>query len=103
MHCTIRRSMRRMCITFVIILHGLAAAVASAQTTTPTADSLILFASPEGMELLERAEQKVDFFNLAPQFESQINRAYCGPTTVAIVLNALRVSQLRDGSLPLPH
>jgi hypothetical protein len=47
---------------------------------------------------LARATAKADFPGLANQFEAQSNVAFCGPTTVAIVLNAVR-----SGSHDLPR
>jgi hypothetical protein len=47
---------------------------------------------------LARANAKVDFAALANQFEPQSNVAFCGPTTAAIVLNAVR-----SGSRDLPR
>src|SRR5215467_6318244 len=51
---------------------------------------LIPFSSDEGLVRLARATAKVDFPALANQFEAQSNPAFCGPTTAAIVLNAIR-------------
>jgi hypothetical protein len=42
------------------------------------------------MTRLARSTAKVDFFRLANQFEGQQSLGYCGPTSVTIVLNALR-------------
>lgn len=53
---------------------------------------LVPFASPEGLARLARTPAKVDFAPLANQFEAQATIAFCGPTTAAIVLNALRPS-----------
>jgi hypothetical protein len=52
--------------------------------------ALVLFASDEGLARLSRSAAKTDFPALANQFEAQSNAAFCGPTTAAIVLNALR-------------
>lgn len=52
---------------------------------------LVGFAEPESMVRLSRSRHRVDFFHLANQFEAQSNRAFCGPTSAVIVLNALRV------------
>ena len=49
----------------------------------------------EGLARLARTTAKVDFPALANQFEAQSNVAFCGPTTAAIVLNAVR-SASRD-------
>jgi len=51
---------------------------------------LIPFSSDEGLARLARATAKVDFPALANQFEAQSNPAFCGPTSAAIVLNAIR-------------
>jgi hypothetical protein len=52
----------------------------------------------EGRARLARTTAKVDFPALANQFEAQSNVAFCGPTTAAIVLNAVR-----SGSRDLPR
>ena len=52
--------------------------------------ALTSFSSDEGLERLARARAKADFALLANQFEAQSNAAFCGPTTAAIVLNAMR-------------
>ena len=50
---------------------------------------LAAFSSDEGIGRFVRAVAKVDFPALANQFEAQSNAAFCGPTTAAIVLNAV--------------
>jgi hypothetical protein len=50
----------------------------------------VAFTSDEGIARLARAVAKVDFADLANQFEAQANSAFCGPATAAIVLNAVR-------------
>ena len=50
---------------------------------------LVPFATDEGLDRLSRSNAKTDFPYLANQFEAQSNRAFCGPTSSAIVLNAL--------------
>ena len=65
------------------------------------ADSgLVAFASDEGLARFARAAGKVDFPPLANQFEAQLNGAFCGPTSAAIVLNAVRN---RSADLPRDH
>lgn len=67
---------------------------------------LVPFASTEGLERLARSTAKSDFAPLANQFEAQATIAFCGPTTAAIVLNALRPSASvapRDRSRLLPE
>ena len=51
---------------------------------------LVSFSSDEGLARLARSTAKVDFPALANQFEAQSNPAFCGPTSAAIVLNAVR-------------
>lgn len=78
-------------------LHSLAYAQSSPPTTGAT-QSLVLFASDEGMARLARSTARVDFPVLANQFEPQSNGAFCGPTSLTIVLNALF-----SGSTDLPR
>lgn len=59
--------------------------------------SLVLFASDEGLTRLAQSTAKADFPALANQFEAQSNAVFCGPTTAAIVLNAVRG---RNNDLP---
>lgn len=54
------------------------------------APALVPFASEEGVARLGRASAKANFAPLANQFEAQYNGAFCGPTSAAIVLNAVR-------------
>lgn len=58
---------------------------------------LLPFASTEGLARLARSTAKEDFAPLANQFEAQATIAFCGPTSAAIVLNALRP---QDGAAP---
>lgn len=59
--------------------------------SSTAAPALVPFASKESMARLERSHHKIDFFHLANQYEGQTNKAFCGPTSAVIVLNALRV------------
>ena len=72
-------------------------AVAAAQDATRETPALVAFASDEGLVRLSRASSRADFAALANQFEAQSNAAFCGPTTAAIVLNALHE---RSADLP---
>lgn len=58
---------------------------------------LVSWASPNGVKRLGRSQYKADFFALANQFESQPNKMACGPTTTAIVMNALQSSADASG------
>jgi hypothetical protein len=73
------------------VLAGLVASCASVSSDLPPTPSqeLVAFASEEGMARLTRSAARADFAALANQFEAQSNSAFCGPTTAAIVLNAL--------------
>lgn len=72
----------------------------TAPAVAATDAGLVVFASEEGFERLARASAKVDFAPLANQFEAQLNGAFCGPTSAAIVLNTLRN---RSADLPRDH
>jgi hypothetical protein len=53
------------------------------------AQALVPFSSKEGLARLTRSNAVVNFPTLANQFEPQSNPFFCGPTSAAIVLNAL--------------
>ena len=61
--------------------------------------AIISFQDLESATRLERSRHKVDFFRLANHFETQTNKAFCGPTSAVIVLNALRAD---DGRIEKP-
>ena len=63
---------------------------AQAPAKPATEQSLVAFASDEGLARLSHASAKTDFPALANQFEAQSNVFFCGPTSAAIVLNAVR-------------
>jgi len=69
-----------------------AGAQVQAQQAAPAASApgLVAFASDEGLRRLAQASAKASFAALANQFEAQLNAAFCGPTSAAIVLNAAR-------------
>lgn len=79
---------------FVLIfsfLVGLGPMALARDDTQPSRDvALVSFASDAGLARFERSGAKVDFAPLANQFEAQSNIAFCGPTTAAIVLNAVQ-------------
>lgn len=75
---------------FLIAIALHAGAQAREETAPLPVETLVPFASTEGMSRLARATAKGDFPLLANQFEAQATIAFCGPTTAAIVLNALR-------------
>ena len=69
---------------------GLAPLAAGAETLPLTQD-LIAFDSPEGEALFIGAEARDDYFPLSIHFTTQVNPAFCGPASIAMVLNALDV------------
>jgi hypothetical protein len=82
----------------VLLATTLAAPALARDAVAPAvAQGLVAFASDDGLARLARSPAKVDFPALANQFEAQINTMFCGPTTAAIVLNAVRA---RSSSLP---
>ncbi|MCX8958746.1 phytochelatin synthase family protein [Erwinia psidii] len=63
--------------------------------------------SSEGIQRLSQASVKQDFFSLAPQFEGQNNKVYCGIASATIVLNTMRLHENKkiepDSSLISPE
>ena len=59
--------------------------------TLPLPDSVIGLTTTEGQALLVGAEARNDYFPLSIHFTTQDNPAYCGPASIAMVLNALDV------------
>ena len=57
--------------------------------TLPLPETVIGLTTPEGEALLFGAEARSDYFPLSIHFTTQVNPAYCGPATIAMVLNAL--------------
>ena len=79
-------------IVLVVLLAGALVAPAPARDVAPSSvvtQGLVAFDSDEGMARLARSTAKADFASLANQYEAQSNSIFCGPTTAAIVLNAL--------------
>ena len=88
----------RLGLAFLLALALVSQALARDDGAPTPAAGLVAFGSVEGLARLARATAKTDFPALANQFEAQSNGAFCGPTTAAIVLNALR-----SGSPDLPR
>ena len=57
---------------------------------------LVAWESGESIARLARSAHKTDFFPLSNNYVSQDNKIFCGPTSSAIVLNALRLGR-REG------
>ena len=79
----------RLGLALVLAFGAATATLARDDAAPPAAPGLVAFASDEGLVRLARSEAKIDFPSLANQFEAQSNAAFCGPTTAAIVLNAV--------------
>ncbi|MGB3201947.1 MAG: phytochelatin synthase family protein [Nodosilinea sp.] len=62
-----------------------------ASQTLPLPDHLIPLTSAEGQVLLRDSEALADYVPLTSQFVTQINQAFCGVASMAMVLNALEV------------
>ena len=78
--------------TMMLVLVATAAGMAGARAETlPMPEGVIAFASPEGEALFMGAEARNDYFPLSIHFTTQVNPAYCGPASIAMVLNALDV------------
>jgi len=80
----------RLTLAFLLVGAQLPSAFALDSAPTAVAQELVPFSSDEGLARLARSTAKVDFAVLANQFEPQSNAAFCGPTSAAIVLNAIR-------------
>lgn len=57
----------------------------------PLPDNLIALPSSEGVSLLAGSRVHGDYLRLTPHFVTQDHPTFCGPTTMAILLNALNV------------
>lgn len=55
------------------------------------AAGLVELTGPEGGLLLSGSEAHAAFLPLMANFETQKNQTYCGPTSIAMILNALQV------------
>ncbi len=76
---------------YLLSLFLLAFAAAASAETLPLPEGLIAMNSPAGEELLIGSEARADYFDLAMHFTNQIHPAFCGPASMAMVLNALDV------------
>ena len=71
-------------------LIGIARPLAS--QTLPLPDHLVPLTSAEGQVLLRDSEALADYVPLTSQFVTQVNQAFCGVASMAMVLNALGVA-----------
>ena len=95
-------SLRRCALGGALLIGALAGCQSAGVRSVPPAaePALVAFATDEGLARLARSNAKVGFAPLANQFEAQLNGAFCGPTTAAIVLNTVRN---RSADLPRDH
>jgi hypothetical protein len=63
----------------------------------PANQALVPFASEEGFTRLARSNARIDFPVLANQYEEEVDAAFCGPASAAMVLNAVNA---RSDNLP---
>lgn len=80
----------RIALAVLLATAQLPAALALDNAPASVVQELVPFSSDEGLARLARSDAKVDFPALANQFEPQSNATFCGPTSAAIVLNAMR-------------
>jgi len=78
-------------VSAVIVLATVFSAGRSSAETLPLPQDLIRLDSIKGEELLIGAEARADYLPLSIYFTTQDNPAFCGPATIAMVLNALGV------------
>jgi len=79
----------RLVLTLMLATLQFSWASADGAPLTNVVQQLVPFSSDEGLTRLARSTAKADFPALANQFEAQSNPAFCGPTSAAIVLNAV--------------
>jgi hypothetical protein len=87
----------RIALAFLLATAQLPTVFALDNAPASAVQELVPFSSDEGLARLARSNAKASFPALANQFEPQSNAAFCGPTSAAIVLNAVRG---RDADLP---
>src|SRR5210317_2483062 len=78
-------------VTWLVVAAMMAGLSWAQAETMPLPDSVIGLTTTEGEALLFGAEASKDYFPLSIHFTTQVNPAYCGPATIAMVLNALGV------------
>jgi hypothetical protein len=76
-------------LTLLVLTGSLLFGVRGGAETLPLPDDLIALQSEQGEALLFEAEARSDYTSLSLHFVTQQNPAFCGPATIAMVLNAL--------------
>ncbi|WP_287085691.1 phytochelatin synthase family protein [Mesorhizobium sp.] len=57
------------------------------------ADQLIYLTEPAGEKLFDEADEKSPYFKLATYLETEQILTFCGPATIAAVLNSLEIKR----------
>jgi hypothetical protein len=79
-------------LSLAVVVAGLVLGIGRAGAETlPLPGNLIALQSDEGVALLFGSEAHADYAPLSVHFVTQQNPAFCGPATIAMVLNALDV------------
>lgn len=76
---------------FFLVLTVFAQSSFGEDTPLPIHDSLVPLTSDEGLALLEASSTKRAYVQLTTYLECQENLAFCGPASIAAVLNALQI------------
>jgi Phytochelatin synthase len=63
----------------------------------PLPGHLVALPSTEGVRLLAEADPREDYLRLGPWYETQESPNFCGPATMAMLLNMLGVQARSDG------
>jgi len=83
--------MRRLLFLATAVAISAVAVGRGAAETLPLSSDLVRLDSTEGEMVLIGAEARADFLPLSVHFTTQVHPAFCGPATIAMVLNALDV------------
>lgn len=70
-----------------------AALLCLALTVAAKADTLVYLTDDAGEVLFYQAEERTDFFSLASYLETEQILTFCGPATIAAVLNSLEIDR----------
>jgi phytochelatin synthase len=87
----------RLALAFFLTAAPLPGAFALDNPPVAASGELVPFASEEGLARLARSNARVDFPVLANQYEEELDGAFCGPASAAMVLNAIKG---RSGDAP---
>lgn len=90
----------RLVLASVVVSLLVGSAALAKDVAAPAPPALVPFSEPDSITRLQRSKAKADFFKLANQFESQENKAFCGPASATVVLNTLRTE---NASIEMPQ